>query len=59
MADIPGCVNGQCVINMETVLVELDRVKGLVQLKKWILYYMEREKKIFFSHKLSPYCYCR
>ena len=58
MADIPGCVNGQCVINMETVLVELDRVKGLVQLKKWILYYMEREKEIFMSQKLSPYCDC-
>ena len=58
MADIPGCVNGQCVINMETVLVELDRVKGLVQLKKWILYYMEREKKIFLSQMLSPYCNC-
>ena len=55
MADIPGCVNGQCVINMETVLVELDRVKGLVQLKKWILYYMERGKKIFLSQKFSPY----
>ena len=58
MADIPGCVNGQCVINMETVLVELDRVKGLVQLKKWILYYMEREKEIFMSQKFSSYCNC-